>query len=504
MLLRFNAKLLLANMQRNVTKSVKKKSSSGGGKGHAKKESTRPKTSISTNIPSSGIHISASSSSVNNLNPRRNVSQKSNPQKSAVGLEKSFQKLTLREKSTSATRCVTRSISSSTCKSLEDVARWILSQKSKNIVVMAGAGISTPSGIPDFRTPGTGLYDNLQQYRIPYPEAIFDIDYFHKDPRPFFALARELYPGNFKPNYVHYFVRMLHEKGLLLRMYTQNIDGLERLAGIPAVKLVEAHGTFSTASCVKCGSKSNGQEIKATILSGNVPKCSKRSCFGVVKPDIVFFGEDLPKRFFYYLKDFPQCDLLIVMGTSLQVYPFADIVNSVRSYIPRLLINREIVEPFKSKKRVNDVAREGDLVEGVRKFAQVLGWKKAMDDLIIECEKKLEEQAEKDKAVEKLKQTNNSNNGTKPLEGAQSDPMSSKNGLLRSHPSTRNIHTAIRQIKSDSVLDVRRKQLQSAASSIRLPQLAKRSTYFSKKDNSSSDESTSSSKESTSSSDNLE
>ena len=78
------------------------------------------------------------------------------------------------------------------------------------------------------RTPGTGLYDNLQDYNIPEPTAIFDIDYFWYDPRPFFCLAKTLYPGNFQPNLAHYFVKLLHDKGLLLRMYTQNIDGLER------------------------------------------------------------------------------------------------------------------------------------------------------------------------------------------------------------------------------------------------------------------------------------
>ena len=78
------------------------------------------------------------------------------------------------------------------------------------------------------RTPGTGLYDNLQQYKIPEATAIFDLDYFWYDPRPFFCLAKSLYPGNYQPNYVHYFVKLLYDKGLLLRMYTQNIDGLER------------------------------------------------------------------------------------------------------------------------------------------------------------------------------------------------------------------------------------------------------------------------------------
>ena len=79
------------------------------------------------------------------------------------------------------------------------------------------------------RTPGTGLYDNLQQYHIPYPEAIFDIEYFHHNPKPFFTLAKELFPsGKYRPNYIHYFLRMLYDRGMLLRMYTQNIDGLER------------------------------------------------------------------------------------------------------------------------------------------------------------------------------------------------------------------------------------------------------------------------------------
>ena len=79
------------------------------------------------------------------------------------------------------------------------------------------------------RTPGTGLYDNLQKYNLPYPEAVFDIDYFSHDPQPFFTLAKALYPsGEYRPNIAHYFVKLLHNKDLLFRMYTQNIDGLER------------------------------------------------------------------------------------------------------------------------------------------------------------------------------------------------------------------------------------------------------------------------------------
>ncbi|XP_074697819.1 NAD-dependent protein deacetylase sirtuin-3, mitochondrial isoform X2 [Strix aluco] len=111
---------------------------------------------------------------------------------------------------------------------LQDVAQLLRKQECRRVVVMAGAGISTPSGIPDFRSPGSGLYSNLEQYDIPYPEAIFELMYFCVNPKPFFTLAKELYPGNYRPNYAHYFLRLLHDKGLLLRLYTQNIDGLER------------------------------------------------------------------------------------------------------------------------------------------------------------------------------------------------------------------------------------------------------------------------------------
>ncbi|XP_066503550.1 NAD-dependent protein deacetylase sirtuin-3, mitochondrial isoform X2 [Hoplias malabaricus] len=199
---------------------------------------------------------------------------------------------------------------------LEDIARSIKEREYRRIVVMAGAGISTPSGIPDFRSPGSGLYDNLQQYDLPYAEAIFEINYFHYNPKPFFALAKELYPGNYRPNLAHYFIRLLHEKGQLLRMYTQNIDGLERLAGIPPKLLVEAHGTFSTATCTVCRADYKGEELRDDIMAGKVPNCPH--CKGVIKPDIVFFGEEMPQHFFHYLTDFPMADLLIVMGTSLE------------------------------------------------------------------------------------------------------------------------------------------------------------------------------------------
>ncbi|XP_076011673.1 NAD-dependent protein deacetylase sirtuin-3, mitochondrial [Genypterus blacodes] len=264
---------------------------------------------------------------------------------------------------------------------LEDIAKNIREKKYKRVVVMAGAGISTPSGIPDFRSPGSGLYDNLQQYDLPYAEAIFEISFFHHNPNPFFALAKELYPGNYRPNLTHYFVRLLHEKGQLLRMYTQNIDGLERLAGIPPEMLVEAHGTFATATCTVCLRNYNQEDLRPDVMKGIIPKCL--TCKGVVKPDIVFFGEELPLHFFKYLTDFPVADLLIIMGTSLEVEPFASLAGAVRGSVPRLLINRDLVGPFASRsQRPHDVVQLGDVVSGVQVLIDSLGWRQELDALM--------------------------------------------------------------------------------------------------------------------------
>ena len=125
-------------------------------------------------------------------------------------------------------------------------------EQASRILVMTGAGLSTPSGIPDFRTPGSGIYDNLQKYTdLPYPEAIFDIRYFEQNPKPFYTWAKEFFPGvHYKPNDGHYFISALEKHSKLLRLFTQNIDGLELLVNLPEDKLVFAHGGFASASCI--------------------------------------------------------------------------------------------------------------------------------------------------------------------------------------------------------------------------------------------------------------
>jgi NAD-dependent histone deacetylase SIR2 len=146
-------------------------------------------------------------------------------------------------------------------RTVEALAQYIKDGRAKQIVVMVsyaslqyrivahhlktGAGISTSAGIPDFRSPETGLYANLARLNLPYAEAVFDISYFRNNPEPFYTLAQELYPGNYRPTITHSFINLLYKKGLLLKLFTQNIDCLEREAGVPDDKIIEAHGSFA-------------------------------------------------------------------------------------------------------------------------------------------------------------------------------------------------------------------------------------------------------------------
>ena len=278
---------------------------------------------------------------------------------------------------------------------VKGVAELIRSGRAKNIVVMCGAGISVSAGIPDFRTPGTGLYDNLAKYSLPHPQAVFELDYFRDRPEPFYRLAKELYPGRYRPTPTHHFLKLLHDKGLLRRCFTQNIDSLEHLAGLPDSKYVAAHGNFDHAHCIGEGRHPvDPDDVRAAVERAEPLRCER--CGALVKPDIVFFGENLPARFFQLVDDdLPQCDLLLVMGTSLAVQPFASLVNQVEDDCPRLLINREKVGEvnkdapvfvrwrmggfdFSEETNYRDALFLGDCDAGVTALCRELGWE---DDL---------------------------------------------------------------------------------------------------------------------------
>ncbi len=246
-------------------------------------------------------------------------------------------------------------------------------------VWQCGAGISTSAGIPDFRSPDTGLYAQLSKLDLPYPEAVFDISFFRDNPLPFYKLAHELYPGNYKPTLSHFFLRLLSEKGLLLKVFTQNIDCLERKAGVPEDKIVEAHGSFAHHRCIECKTAYPDDMMKEAVQNCEVPYCLGPHCNGLVKPDIVFFGEQLPEEF-HLNKTLPAAaDLCIIMGTSLTVHPFASLPGYCAEGVPRVLINLDRVGSLGS--RADDVLLLMDCDSGVRNFAAVLGWAEELEAL---------------------------------------------------------------------------------------------------------------------------
>jgi NAD-dependent SIR2 family protein deacetylase len=177
----------------------------------------------------------------------------------------------------------------------------------------------------------------------------------------------------------HAFCKILEDQGILRRIYTQNIDGLEALAGIDTEKLVECHGHFRSCSCIRCSSAMCVVDCRDTMIEKNdVPICTQ--CGSYVKPDIVFFGEDLPPRFHQLVdSDTDMADLLIVMGTSLMVMPVAAIPSWVRRDCPRMLLNRERVGNF-LKIQSRDVFVEGDCDDGVREICRLAGWETFLDE----------------------------------------------------------------------------------------------------------------------------
>lgn len=224
--------------------------------------------------------------------------------------------------------------------SFEDAIRLI--GECRRIIVLTGAGISVSCGIPDFRSAG-GLYEQIQKrYDLPEPECMFDIEFFRNDPEPFFSFAKEILPKDeIQPSLSHHFISALEKSGTLLDMFTQNIDTLEEISGIQ--KVVYCHGSFKTSKCLECEKKFCLNELKDLLKVDTVPLC--RKCGGIIKPDIVFFGEPLPKIFDDRLAvDCTQADLLLVIGSSLKVHPVSMIPDLIPPGVPQVLINRESLD----------------------------------------------------------------------------------------------------------------------------------------------------------------
>lgn len=185
---------------------------------------------------------------------------------------------------------------------------------SKYAIALTGAGISTESGIPDFRTPGKGLWEKL-------PAAAFSAWAFRINPKGLYKygikIFRELLAA--KPNPAHKMLAILEKKGLLKAVITQNIDGLHQKAG--SKNVFEIHGHLRTGTCMKCGKKYPMDEIMKKLKEGEIPpRCA--DCKKVIKPDVVLFGDSLPpEEYGKSLSAARKCDLMLVLGSSLVVAP---------------------------------------------------------------------------------------------------------------------------------------------------------------------------------------
>mmetsp|Transcript_26381 Transcript_26381/g.42730 ORF Transcript_26381/g.42730 Transcript_26381/m.42730 type:complete len:762 (+) Transcript_26381:2165-4450(+) len=152
----------------------------------------------------------------------------------------------------------------------------------KRLLVLTGAGISTSCGIPDFRS-ASGVYSMLDGYRLSDPQDLFSIHYFKRNTKPFYDFARKLWPGTHKPAPTHHFIKVLEDRNILHRNYTQNIDTLEYVAGISRV--LQCHGSFATATCTRCKYKCSGIKIREDIMSKRVPLCPR--CINNPRPSLM-------------------------------------------------------------------------------------------------------------------------------------------------------------------------------------------------------------------------
>jgi len=236
-----------------------------------------------------------------------------------------------------------------------------LLRESGRTVALTGAGISVPSGIPDFRSPGTGLWEKVD------PMEVAHIDVFLNDPARFWSYYRPRFGmlSDKVPNPAHRALARLEEQGMLDAVVTQNIDTLHRKAG--SRKVVEVHGTIDTGSCWTCGRTYPRDDIESLFDPEGIARCA---CGGHVKPDVVLFGEMLPET--AMLEAHALCeraDLLLCVGTSLEVYPVAGLPSVTRSAGGAVAIVTKGPTPYDADA---EVRLDGDVVEELEALLRLL------------------------------------------------------------------------------------------------------------------------------------
>lgn len=235
-----------------------------------------------------------------------------------------------------------------------------LLKEAENAWALTGAGVSTASGIPDFRGP-QGLWRKFN------PEEVSTIEGFHHNPQAFYSfwLWRFQVMAQAKPNPVHKLLAALEERGIVKGVITQNIDGLHQRAG--SKRVLEVHGHARSGTCLSCGRSYSLDWMMAEVQKTGLAKCP---CGGLVKPDVVLFGEPLTPAFDEAQREVGEADLLFVLGTSLTVWPVAGLVPYALSRGARLIIANGEPTPYDP---YCDVLLRGDLVLMSELLARALG-----------------------------------------------------------------------------------------------------------------------------------
>jgi len=225
--------------------------------------------------------------------------------------------------------------------------------QSRRAVVLTGAGVSVPSGIPDFRTPETGLWAKVD------PMEVAHIDVFERDPERFWSYYRPRFQslGDKEPNRAHEALAELERRGLIEGVITQNIDRLHRAAG--SREVIEVHGSIETSSCRECGAAFGLEQAEELFDARGVAICAE--CGGAVKPDVVLFGELLPEAAIARATELAEgADLMLCVGSSLAVHPVAGLPQLTLANGGRLAIVTKGATPYD---REAELKLEGEVDE---------------------------------------------------------------------------------------------------------------------------------------------
>ena len=235
----------------------------------------------------------------------------------------------------------------------------------RSVVALTGAGISVPSGIPDFRSPGTGLWEKVD------PMEVAHIDVFRSDPRRFWSFYGERFSTleSKQPNGAHQALVEMERLGILDGVITQNVDMLHRRAGTR--ELVEVHGSIATCSCLRCGAGISLEEARARLRAAQdgVPRCEE--CREPLKPDVVLFGEYLPEAALTRARQLCEgADVLLCIGSSLEVHPVAGLPLLTQASGGSVAIITQGPTPLD---HLAGVRLNGDVVEELQALAGALG-----------------------------------------------------------------------------------------------------------------------------------